>query len=342
MFKLDEPNVAGWDIGGAHLKLAIRSHNAVNVLQWPCPLWRGLHELRACLDNAFEQTRFDRFTHYVTMTGELVDIFKTREQGVQKILATFAAKLPPKDSLKIFASSGLLDLDEAINNFAAVASANWLVSGELLSRLCENALFVDMGSTTTDLLLVKNGKLANTGNNDAERLRSGELIYTGVVRSCVNTVSHHLEYNGEAVPMVAENFATTADVYRILEQLPTHADSGDTMDGQAKDFSASVRRLARMIGEDYKPSDKSAWIRAASYIAEQQKMRLTQHIKKQLAQLDRQQIIVAAGVGRFLIKQIADENSITYSEITDELARNDIQCSEHAADCAPALALTLV
>ena len=342
MSNSNEVVTAGWDIGGAHLKLAIKSRTMLNVFQWPCPLWRGIQELVTCLDAAFQQITQPRCIHHVTMTGELVDIFDTREQGVKQILTTFASRMPAEDQLKVFANTKFLNVEQANENAISVASANWLASGQLLTRTYKNALFVDMGSTTTDLLLIRDGKLRNAGHSDAERLRSGELVYTGIVRSCVNTISHHLLYHGTLVPMMAENFATSADVYRILEQLPDNADCGETMDGQAKNKQASMRRLARMIGEDYSPVDEKVWEQAALYIADQQKKVLTNQIMKKIAQLPDERIIVAAGAGRFLIKQIAQENNVGYSEFTDKVIPNNIQYTTHAADCAPAVALALL
>ena len=342
MSNSNEVNTVGWDIGGAHLKLAAKFQNTLNVIQWPCPLWRGIQELVASLDIAFQQVAERRCVHHVTMTGELVDVFDTREKGVKEILAIFTSRMPAEDIVKVFASTQFLNIDQANANAALVASANWLASGHLLTQIYDHALFVDMGSTTTDLLLISDGKLRNIGHSDSERLRSGELVYTGIVRSCVNTISHHMLYRGTLVPMMAENFATSADVYRILEQLPDHADCGETMDGQAKDKQASMRRLARMIGEDYTPADEKVWEQAASYIAEQQKKLLADQILKKIAQLPDKKIIVAAGAGRFLIKQIAQENNIGYSEFTDKVIPNNVQYSRHAADCAPAVALALL
>ena len=333
---------AGWDIGGAHLKLALCANNDLKVFQWPCPLWKGLHELIASLDTAFAKINDNPCTHHVTMTGELVDIFDTREQGVKKILDTFTSRMPVSHKLGVFAGTKFLNVEKARENTDLVASANWLASGHMLSKICDNALLIDMGSSTTDLLLVRRGRVCNSGYSDAERLRSGELVYTGVVRSCVNTISHRMLYRGELVPMMAENFANSADVYRLLGQLPAHADAGPTMDGQAKDKHASARRLARMIGEDYSTSDLQVWEQVAAYFAQQQKNILATRIMEKLEQLEGAHNIVAAGVGRFLIKQIAQENNIPYSEFTDKLMQNNIRYSEHAADCAPAVALALM
>ena len=341
MSDLINKNRAGWDIGGAHLKLALYSENQMQVFQWPCPLWRGLQELVSCLTLAFRKIPEDAWVHHVTMTGELVDIFEDRHVGVAKIVDTFQRIMPSGHQLRIFAGDNLLTTNELIANTQQVASANWLASGRLLSRYRENTLFIDVGSTTTDLLLIRNGEPGNSGYSDAERLRTGELVYTGVVRSCVNTICKAIPFHGEQVPLMAENFSVSADVYRILETLPAHADSGDTMDGQAKDKIASMRRLARMIGEDFRDVDVGEWERAADYISSQQRKMITVQASRFLERLGGEKSIVAAGVGRFLIQQIAREMGVQYSDFAETVLPESAGYDCYVADCAPAVSLAL-
>jgi (4-(4-[2-(gamma-L-glutamylamino)ethyl]phenoxymethyl)furan-2-yl)methanamine synthase len=66
-----------------------------------------------------------------------------------------------------------------------IASANWFASVSLAARVARTALFVDMGSTTTDLVPIVDGAIAARAYTDAERLAAGELVYTGLVRSFV-------------------------------------------------------------------------------------------------------------------------------------------------------------
>ena len=49
----------------------------------------------------------------------------------------------------------------------------------------QDALFIDIGSTTADLIPIVAGRVAALGYSDAERLASGELVYTGMTRSFV-------------------------------------------------------------------------------------------------------------------------------------------------------------
>ena len=103
-----------------------------------------------------------------------------------------------------------------------------------------SALFIDMGSTTTDIVPVAE-VVAARGYTDAERLAAGELVYTGLVRGFVMATAERAPFAGGWTPLINENFANMADVHRILGSLPDGADQMTTADGRDK----TVRVLAR-------------------------------------------------------------------------------------------------
>ena len=113
-----------------------------------------------------------------------------------------------------------------------------------------DALFIDIGSTTTDLIPVVAGRVAAVGYSDAERLAAGELIYTGMTRSFVMSLASRAPFRGAWTPLMNEYFASSADVHRILGDLPDGADKMATADGREKTVEASRARLARMIGRE--------------------------------------------------------------------------------------------
>ena len=88
--------VVGWDIGGAHVKAALLRGGAVlDAAQWPCPLWQGLDHLEHVLAQARSRWPvLGEHAHAVTMTGEMVDLFAHREDGVQRIAGLLAGHLP--------------------------------------------------------------------------------------------------------------------------------------------------------------------------------------------------------------------------------------------------------
>lgn len=331
-------STVGWDIGGAHLKLAYLEGETLKTHQWACPLWKGIIELSRLLNMASSMLPESITHHNVTMTGELADCFEDRDDGVKQIIDCFIKEIK-SDDVKIFSQNRSLDANEAKKQSDRVASVNWIASAEVIAQKCKDAIFIDMGSTTTDILVINNKQLQLNGLTDYERLKSGELMYTGVVRSCVNTICPDVIYKNEAVPLIAENFAVTADVYRILGLLPEHADLGETMDGQAKDKISSLKRFARMVGEDYIESNYDDWVTSAEYIATQQKNRIINKVQEIIFHHKSIRKIIGAGVGRFVIKEVADQLDLSYQDFADCIVPSEIKYDAIANDCAPAVAL---
>jgi probable H4MPT-linked C1 transfer pathway protein len=334
----------GWDIGGAHLKAAVIETGGIvtKVIQMPCPLWKGMNELETAIEAIGKIIPFKSALHAITMTGELVDLFQSREQGVNAIVQIMQQRFSG-EKIKIFAGNmGFLPPEkfgtEAVDS---IASANWLASATFAAQKIKNALFVDIGSTTTDILICSNSNVAAQGLTDFERLVSEELVYTGIVRTPVMAVSQYAEFKGYRVGLMAEYFATMADIYRLTGDLNEIHDQTDTADGAAKDFTSSARRLARMIGYDYADAEKPAWLLLAKNIRSKQLSRIQKACEKQLSRaiLTVDDYFIGAGIGRFLVKRLANQLGHPYIDFSElfECSINDYDIS--IADCAPAVSV---
>jgi (4-(4-[2-(gamma-L-glutamylamino)ethyl]phenoxymethyl)furan-2-yl)methanamine synthase len=333
--------VIGWDLGGAHLKAArlARDARVEQVVQIPCALWRGLDQLHAALDTAIARLG-SAPVHAVTMTGELVDLFPTREPGVHTLIAEMRRRFGQGD-LRIFdGTATLCSAHEALMAPERVASANWLASALVVARLRPDALFVDVGSTTTDLVAISAGQVRFHGRDDATRLVTGELVYSGVVRTPVMAMAESVPFGGEQVPLMAEWFAAAADVYRLTGQLPESADLHPAADGGDKSVVASARRLARMIGRDAESAELERWRELAEWLAAAEARRLRIAAERVLARepLPPEAPLVVAGVGRFLLPALAralGRGVLGFGELLP-VAQEEV---ERASDCAPAVAV---
>jgi probable H4MPT-linked C1 transfer pathway protein len=172
--------------------------------------------------------------------------------------------------------SGFLTPQRAAKNPDTVASANWAASAQLVASHLPDTLFLDIGSTTTDIVAIRDGKLAVRGHSDYERLACEELVYTGIVRTPVMALADRIPFGGNLIPPVAEYFATTADVYRLTGELPEGADQLPAADNGGKTLRDSARRLARMIGRDLESAPLSAWRQCARHLAEMQLWKIRQ------------------------------------------------------------------
>lgn len=337
--------IIGWDIGGAHVKAAMLDDSGVvlQVIQRPCPLWKGLSYLEAAIDAVLMQLPREVERHAVTMTGELVDCFSSREQGVEAILHTLQGRLPKSD-IRVFAgNAGFISLDDVRSDeHMAIASANWLASAQLAARCRKNALFVDIGSTTSDILRIESHAVQAVGHTDYERLVSGELVYTGIVRTAVMAVAQRAVFNGRDMGLMAEYFATMADVYRLTGDLNEAHDQSETADGADKSPVASARRLSRMTGFEFVESDWPLWLAFAQELKRQQRALIHEACLQQLGSgcdQAKDLCLIGAGVGRFLAKEIAADLGLGYVDFTALLRQGASVGDVDAADCAPAVAV---
>jgi probable H4MPT-linked C1 transfer pathway protein len=336
-------SIIGWDIGGAHLKAA-RAENAVitAAVQIACPLWLGLGEL----DRAFAEARaaIGRAPlNAITMTGELSDAFATRAEGVAGVAAIAERLLAPDRCIFYAVRAGFVDGAAAAARPIEIASANWRASAALVGARARNALFIDMGSTTTDIVPVAAGEPASRGFTDADRLAQGELVYTGLVRTFLMAGPRQVPFAGRWTALMNEWFADMADVHRILGQLPEGADMMDAADGREKTVAASMARLARMIGHDAADADAAAWTRLALFFAEAQLREIEDAAALVLSRglLDAAAPIVGAGVGRDAIRRLAARMGRPFVAFDDLIAALP-EARREACDCAPASALALL
>src|SRR4051794_11983781 len=198
--------VVGWDVGGAHLKAA-RAENGriVDAVQVASPLRLGLEQLARSFVEAKARIGTADL-HAVTMTGELADTFSSRVDGVEKLSALAVSELAPA-RVSLYAGRGGFIAPQAARQHADdIASANWFASASLAARATSAALFVDVGSTTTDLVPVVNGAIAARGYTDAERLAAGGLVYNGLARSFVMAVPHPAPVQSPSIAAVHANF----------------------------------------------------------------------------------------------------------------------------------------
>ncbi len=333
---------AGYDVGGAHLKVALAEHGrTVAVRQIPCPLWLGLGHLDAALAEAAGLiARAD--THAVTMTGELCELFPDRQTGVRQILAHLSTELD--FDLRVYMGRrGFADTATAMLDPGSVGSMNFLASADLVARRLPDGLLVDMGSTTTDIIPIVAGTAAPRGLSDGERLRTGELVYTGLTRTDVSIVAQRGTLAGRVQRLAAGGFANMADVRRVLGMLPGDVDQHATLDGRGKSAEESMARLARCFGRDATNATIDAWQAAARDIAAQQGREIRSAMEEALAAvpLPASAPIVAAGIGAEVIADLARDMGRTCLHFGTLADAND-DCREWATRCAPAVAVALL
>jgi len=307
----------GVDIGGANLKVADSDGYATSCV---FELWKHPDSLAEALAEQFEPLRpFDVVG--VTMTGELADCYASKAEGVDRILSAIehAAEETP---VAVWQTGGEFTSSELARELAIlVSAANWHALATWLGRLVPEgrSLLIDIGSTTSDLIPLEDGRPSQIGMTDTERLLNHELIYTGVRRTPVATVVGSVPVDGVDCPVAAELFATMADVYLLTGDLIADEGDLDTADGRPLTRVHSLQRLARMVCADSSELSITAIEAIAQFVADVQQQRLRQSIDALKARSNAPiSNILISGSGRFLARRmIAAHPELSSSGLQD-------------------------
>ena len=235
------PVTLGLDIGGANLKAATADGHAVSK---PFALWKRPDQLGTALRSLLA-TFDDSDEIAVTMTGELCDCFRTKREGVERILAALESAADGR-LIRVWGTDKTFhSVESARRKYLVVAAANWHALATYAARLVPgvNALLIDIGSTTTDVIPICYGLPAARERTDAGRMQSGELVYTGVRRTPICAL----------LPpgcVCAELFATALDVWLLRGEIAENDGAADTADGRPETTQFARERLARMLGSD--------------------------------------------------------------------------------------------
>lgn len=355
MLPPDRQHVIGWDIGGAHVKACLqRDGRVVEVAQWACPLWQGIEHLERVLHLARTHwPQLGRAAHAVTMTGEMTDLFEHREDGVRRIAASLVRLLSPAapDTLHFFAGDAhWCRAAEVGVHWEQIASANWLATASHAAQCIAEGVLIDIGSTTTDLIAFRQGRVLGTSRSDAQRLASGELVYHGVVRTPLCALGPRIAWQGSELNVMNEFFASTADVYRLTGELDPAHDLHPSADNAPKDLPATRRRLARMIGRDERDAAPQDWLAFAHAWRAKQVDELGGQLRRVSAAhgLSEAAVALSAGCGDFLVAEVVARAGITracqrYGTDVARIAADALPSPDNAARwaqvCAPAVAV---
>jgi hypothetical protein len=279
--------ILGLDIGGANTKAA--SSDGLYTESIYLPLWK-----KAPLDEVLGRFAASRPQAVaVVITGELADCFSSKREGIESLAA--AVKRAFSCPTYFWGGSGFGWKDPL-----EIAAANWAASAALLAHEVGDCLFVDMGSTTTDLIPIQGGPLA--AKTDFLRLARGELVYMGLLRTRLDALLPAARIRGDRVPLAPEFFAIIADAHLALGRIREDRYTCETADGADKSRASALRRLARSVCADLEEMGEAGALAIAEQACERQKRILVDAMEKQADKhgLSR---VAAAGIGE---KSIAD------------------------------------
>lgn len=327
----------GLDIGGANTK-AILSRDGEVEKHWMkyIPLWKRREELREFLSVLPEADRVK--TVGVTMTGELSDVFESKREGVEKIIKAISEYFDVGCHFMSL-EGDLLGVEEALDTPMDISAANWVASGLAIGKRYKNCLLVDVGSTTTDLIPVRNGGPISLGSTDFRRLGTGELIYTGILRTPLSYLGSEIEIEGKRIRTASEYFANMADAYRVLEVIDESDYTCDTPDGRSKGRKDCMSRIARVFCSDLEEIGEDFIEKAAERFYERQIALLRDALEEISGREEIEDVnkLVLTGIGRKVLAEKAAE-PFDFDQVIDFADIYGLQ----AALMTPAFAMSLL
>jgi (4-(4-[2-(gamma-L-glutamylamino)ethyl]phenoxymethyl)furan-2-yl)methanamine synthase len=305
--------VVGWDVGGANVKAAWLAYEQgrareIRAASHPYEIWLDKDRLPRVLQRVLQEAAPELpQAMALAMTAELADIFVTKREGVRFVLDHFLAAFPDCPGYALSLSGEFVPSAEARARPLDFAASNWLATAIFAARQYPNCLLVDVGSTTTDIIPILDGNVANRGHTDLERLIAGELVYTGVLRTHLAAVVRVVPVGGQSCPVSSEYFAISGDIHLILGHLNPADYTCPTPDGRPPTVASARQRLARLVCADTEMLDSATLDEMAHFIYEQQLHQVGKALLQVRSRLQRQQElpVVVMGSGAFLAAEAA-------------------------------------
>jgi probable H4MPT-linked C1 transfer pathway protein len=330
-------SVGGWDIGGVNLKaVRVAGGTVAAVRSRPFELQRAPEELVPLLRELARDLGLEGSDpQAVTMTAELSQLFRTKREGVAFVLDAVAAAFHEPLVHVLQVEGPFLPVARARATPLAVAAANWSATARLVGSHWPDALLIDVGSTTTDIIPIVAGQPAAIGRTDPERLRSGELLYSGAVRTPVEAIASVVCVDGQASGVSAEGFALAGDVHLWRGDLAPDDYCITPPDGRPATRSHAGERLARVICADRDMLSDAGISGIADSLAEAQIARMAASIATVRRRHPALPHAVVTGLGEFLAARAAARAGLAVVSLAESLGRD-------AARTAPAAAAALL
>jgi len=330
------PGVIGLDIGGVNTKAVWRDGDSVRTVLRPYDVVREREALTTVVRDvvaALAGEPADLIA--LTMTAELSDEFRTKREGVGFVLDAVEAAVPGR--VLAFTTAGeLVSLAEARARPLDVAAANWVASALAVGALHPDALMLDVGSTTADVIPIAAGRVAAAGRNDLDRLLAGELVYTGALRTNLAAIAPRVPIRGRWCPVASELFAISADVHLILGHLAPEAYTCPTPDGRAASVEYARERVARLVCADVEQLEPGEVERIAAYLHAEQVRQIEVAARQVGTRFAGAPPVVTLGVGAFLARAAAERLGRPVVEMPWSAAQRDAAPAAALAELAAA------
>lgn len=298
--------VIGLDVGGANTKAAVvDGGRRVRIVSEPYEVWRDPGAMAGVIEGVVARLGLDGAPVAMTTTAELVDVFASKREGVLHVLGAAEQALPGRRLYVMTTAGELIGMAAARAAPLRCAAANWMATALLVARSLPDAILVDCGGTTTDLIPIAGASVVAAGRTDLERLLAGELVYTGALRTNIAAVLPQVPIGGRPCPVSSELFALTADAHLLRGNLAPEQCTCTFPDGRGTSLDEVRARLARVVCADPEQLADGDLEAIAAAVEDAQVAAIAAALARVAARLPAGVPVLAVGVGAFLARAAA-------------------------------------
>lgn len=321
------PAILGWDIGGVNIKVTrLEGATDAPVIRSMCLPFELKHDTGALAPRLTEAGRAvgaaSGDLHAVTMTAELSQAFRTKREGVGFVLDALETAFP-EARLQVYTVEGrFVTPPEARTLPLSVGAANWAATARLVARSIPTCILLDVGTTSADLIPIVSGQVVVQGQTDPARLLSGELVYTGALRTPAEAVVPRVPLWGGSAGVSADGFALIGDAHLWLGRLSPVDYTCPTPDGRPPTREFAGERLARTVCADREMLDDSAVDAIAGALASAQVRAVAAALEGILERWPGITTAVVAGLGDFIAVEAAETVGLDIVRLADRLGQS--------------------
>ena len=328
----------GLDIGGANLKATSLecSENKIEDVNFfnkyiAYDEWKG-NNLKSQIGKLFEKERFDKIG--VTMTSPLM--YRHMDKGV---ITTLSAVKDITSNFYVLNNRGdFVDPDQALLNPLEMALSNTAATAKLISQFHENAILLDVGSTSTQIVPIIDGKIEVDAEYPCYGVVTGECLYLGVVRTPVGAIINKIPFRGNEVRLVIDDICSrVGELYYLLGKIPLEkviiTKKIPSMDLQ-NDEETIKFRMARLLMLDENMLEEEEFYNIAQAVYEEHvditKEYVERIVKKNDLSLDECPCVIM-GTGKFLAKDAAEragfKNILGFGDLFEHNIKMNLETS---------------
>jgi probable H4MPT-linked C1 transfer pathway protein len=316
--------ILGWDIGGVNTKVARLRPDAegfvLRTVSLPYEVQREPGALAPVLIAAAREAGGEPSDiHAVTMTAELSQAFRTKREGVAFVLDALHAAFPESVVYVYTVDGRFVGPQEARVRPLLVGASNWAATANWVARTIPTCVLIDIGTTSADLIPVIDGRVAAVGQTDPERLLSGELVYSGALRTPAEAIARQVPLWGGEAGVSADGFALIGDAHLWRGNLSSDDYTCRAPDGRPATRVFAGERLARMVCADRDMLDDAAIDGIATALADAQVRTLVQALERLRARWPAIAVAVVTGLGDFIAVDAARAAGLATVSLAERL-----------------------